>query len=390
MSPQRIIMAVTNDLVTDQRVDRSCMALAEAGYEVTLVGRKLRSSFAVAPRRYRTQRMRLLFHRSAFFYAEYNLRLFFKLLVAQADVFYANDTDTLLACCCAARLRHKRLVFDAHELFPEVPELVDKPQVRKVWAWVERKCLPHVDVAFTVCQSVADEYFRRYGVKMNVLRNLPDWQREDCLDNGNLGSEQESYRLPPRTILYQGAVNVGRGVQELIDAMEFLPECHFVVAGNGDLLETLRDYAQSKPWSERVIFLGRVEPKQLHNLTIQARLGVCLLEDLGLNYRYSLPNRIADFAQAGVPILATDFCEIRNVIETYHIGTLTQACPHEKEGEKYRQYVECLAATIRFTLSFWEDAAPEDKQALFTHAAHDLCWQNEKKVLIDIMNTIIS
>ena len=38
---KRIVMAVTNDLLTDQRVDRSCRALREAGYEVTLIGRKL-------------------------------------------------------------------------------------------------------------------------------------------------------------------------------------------------------------------------------------------------------------------------------------------------------------------------------------------------------------
>lgn len=384
MSSRHIIMAVTNDLVTDQRVDRNCRALTEAGYCVTLVGRRLRCSFALAPRPYKTERMRLLFRRTAFFYGEYNLRLFLKLLFSRADAFYANDTDTLLACCCAARLRRKKLIFDAHELFPEVPELVGRPKVRKAWCWVEKKCIPHVDAAFTVCQSVADEYASRYGVVMTVVRNLPDWKKEDFSDKNYDGA----ISLPPRTILYQGAVNVGRGIQELVDAMEFLPECHLMVAGDGDLLESLRQYANEKPWHERVTFLGRVVPQRLRTLTVQASLGVCLLEDLGLNYRYALPNRIADFAQAGVPMLATDFCEIRRVLETYHIGTLTQPCPFVKEGEPYKQYVACLASTIRFTLSYWAEVSPEERQAIFSEAARDLCWQNEKNIYINRINTI--
>ena len=67
----RIIIAVTNDLATDQRVDRTCRALAEEGWRVTLVGRRLHGSPALAPRPYGTRRMRLLFRRSALFYAEY-------------------------------------------------------------------------------------------------------------------------------------------------------------------------------------------------------------------------------------------------------------------------------------------------------------------------------
>ena len=113
---KRIIMAVTNDLLTDQRVDRSCRALQEAGYEVTLVGRKLPTSEALEARNYRCVRMRLMFRRSAAFYAEYNLRLLIRLLVMPADAFYANDSDTLLACRLAAGLRRKKLFFDAHEL----------------------------------------------------------------------------------------------------------------------------------------------------------------------------------------------------------------------------------------------------------------------------------
>ncbi len=383
---KHIVMAVTNDLVTDQRVDRSCEALVEAGYAVRLVGRRLAESVRLSPRAYRTERMRLLFRRSAIFYGEYNIRLFLKLLTARADAFYANDSDTLLACCWAARLRHKKLIFDAHELFPEVPELVAKPRVRKVWEWVERSCLPRVDAAFTVCESVAEEYGRRYGVKMTVVRNLPSWKREEM---ATATAERKGNGQGLWTILYQGAVNVGRGVQELVDAMELLPDCRLVVAGNGDLWEQLKQYSAQLAWGDRIAFLGRVEPARLHTLTLQADLGVCLLEDLGLNYRYALPNRIADFAHAGVPILATDFVEMGRVIRQYHTGALTEACPKEKEGPEYRDYVERLATTIKSTLLYWENLPKEEKERRFEQARKELNWEKEKKVLTETLDAII-
>ena len=405
-------MAVTNDLLTDQRVDRSCRALQESGYAVTLIGRRLghASGFghtsnevaekALDARPYRCVRMRLLFRRSALFYAEYNMRLLLKLLLMRADAFYANDSDTLPACCWAARLRGKKLLFDAHELFPDVPELVGKPRVQRVWKWVERTCLPRVDAAFTVSQSVADEYRRRYGVAMTVVRNLPE-----RIENGELRMENypgaaalnvtgdtpaQFSILNSQLILYQGAVNVGRGVRELVDVIGRLPQCRLVVAGDGDLLEELREYAADKPWSERIMFLGRVDPNQLHTLTTKADMGVCLLEDLGLSYRCALPNRVGDFVQAGVPLLATGFVEIQRVIEHYGIGATTEACPAVKDGEAYDQYLGRLANTIADTLHAWHTMPQEERDRRFARARKELCWDNEKKTLIKTINAIFN
>ena len=81
---RRIVVAVTNDIVTDQRVARTCDALVEDGHSVMLIGRLLPDSKPLS-RPYRVCRMRLLFRRSALFYAEYNIRLFLRLVTAKAD-----------------------------------------------------------------------------------------------------------------------------------------------------------------------------------------------------------------------------------------------------------------------------------------------------------------
>lgn len=372
----RFILAVTNDLVSDQRVDRMCGSLCEAGHEVLLVGRRFGDSVPLAGRAYRTERMRLLFHRSAFFYLEYNIRIFLKLCFKSFDVVWSNDTDTLLGCACAARLRRKKLVFDAHELFPEVPELVGRKRVQRVWGWVERRFMPRADACITVCQSIADEYARRCGVNMAVVRNFPLRKSKAC-------------RNPePGRLLYQGAVNVGRGVRELIDVTGLLPDCRLTVVGTGDMLAELKAYAVTLPWHERIEFLGRIEPKSLHEITSRAELGFCLLEDKGLSYRYALPNRIGDLAQAQVPVLATDFVEMRKVLEAYGTGCLFEPCPSVHEGPEYDAYLQRLADAVRSALASWRNMPEGDCRALFERAGDELCWEREQHAMLRVVSKL--
>ncbi|MCR4658794.1 MAG: glycosyltransferase [Bacteroidales bacterium] len=364
-------MAVINDLVTDQRVDKTCTALTEAGYDVTLIGRLLPGSKPVS-RNYKTSRMRLLFRKKAVFYAEYNVRLLFKLLFSRANMFYSNDVDTLPACAIAAKLRRKKLFFDAHELFSEVPELVCRGRVKRVWQWVERHFIPCVDGAMTVCQSVADEYRNVTGVRMDVVRNLALY---------NPVPATKPAESIPRILLYQGAVNIGRGIDWLIEAMGYLEGYSLVIAGDGDVLDEMKALAKQKPWAERIVFLGRVVPDELHKLTKTASLGMVLLENMGLNYYYSLPNRVGDFLQAGVPIVATDFPEIASVVNKYSTGSIIG-----NDAKRPR----LLAEAIKNAVAHW-DAMPADEYAkVFERAKRDLCWENEKKVFLKLIDTIFS
>ena len=134
---KRVVISVTNDLVTDQRVNRIATTLHNHGYEVLVVGNRFKDSCQIQ-RPYKTKFFRLIFNRKMFFYAEYNIRLFFFLLFVKADIFLSNDTDTLPANYLASRFRRKKLVFDAHEMFPEVPEIVGRHTVKRIWTKIEK------------------------------------------------------------------------------------------------------------------------------------------------------------------------------------------------------------------------------------------------------------
>lgn len=347
-------MAVTNDLMTDRRVKRHAATLREAGYDVLLIGRN---------------DLKLKHRRHWQFYAEYNWRLLWRLLREGMDIVWANDTDTLPACWMAARLRRKKLVMDSHEIFPEVPELVDRHRVKRVWERIEDFLLPRCDANLTVCHSVADYYLRRYGVEMAVVRNISAKPRTEypVADEGLLPAS------PLATLLYQGAVNKGRGVDWAIDALEMLTDCRLVVAGVGDLYDETRAYAEGKPWCDRIVFLGRLAPERLEALTPMARVGLVMLEDMGLNYHFSLPNRIGDFVAAGVPMVVSDLPEMAAVVRRFGVGEVI-----DKEKDKVQGLVE---AVRRVMDRKWEDSD-------FDEARRDMDWQREKEKLLAVADKV--
>ena len=172
----KIIVSVTNDLVTDNRVDKVCRFLVNQGFDVILVGRKLKNSLTLSDRPYQTKRMRLMFTKGALFYAEFNLRLFFYLLFKGATHQLSNDLDTLLANYLAAKIRGRKLIYDTHELYTEVPELMSRPRVKRIWERIEGWIFPKLNKVYTVNDSIADFYSKKYMKNVLVVRNVsPMW-----------------------------------------------------------------------------------------------------------------------------------------------------------------------------------------------------------------------
>jgi glycosyltransferase involved in cell wall biosynthesis len=356
----KIIVSVTNDLVIDQRVHKVCTTLMQNGYEPTLVGR--RSPLPVH-RPYALHRMPLLFKRTFLFYAEYNIRLFLYLMTHSADLYLANDTDTLPANFLAARLRRKPLVFDAHEMFPEVPEVVHRPFVKAIWTRIEDLLFPRLRYTYTVCRSIADAYEAKYGLRMQVVRNIPPAASAPPMSRPKPLEAGEK-----KIILYQGAVNVGRGIEPVIDAMPLLNDFVLHIIGDGDILPALKARVQRMGLTDRVFFAGRIPFEQLATYTACADIGINLLENRGLNYYYALPNRIFDYIRAGVPVLAVDFPEIRRIVAHYGVGVLVD-----------RFDAPFLAHTLR------QLAAQPPNTAGFAAANAELTWENEAATLLAVV-----
>ncbi len=168
-----IYIAVTNDLVIDQRIHRTAMTLLETGAKPVLVGFRRPGSQVIPERPYMTCRLSPVFQKGFLFYACVNFRLFFFLLFRRSVMLVSNDLDTLPAVFLVARIKSIPLVFDSHEYFTELPELMDRRFVRRVWKGLEKALLPKIQYGYTVCQSISKAYYDKYGVRLAVVRNLP-------------------------------------------------------------------------------------------------------------------------------------------------------------------------------------------------------------------------
>jgi len=361
----QVICSVTNDLTYDQRMIRICSSLAKAGYSVLLVGRKKTDAVPLQTQPFQQKRLLCFFQKGKLFYLEYNLRLFFFLLFAKADILYAVDLDTILPNFLVSRLRQKVCVFDAHEYYTETPEVVRRPLVQNVWSWVADFTLPKLRYGITVGPALAAIFQEKYGLPFITIRNVPIRQTT------TLPTKTNAHNI----LLYQGALNEGRGLEQLIAAMQHLPEAELWLAGEGDLSQELRALAQQLQVEKKVKFLGYVLPDDLKKITPQATLGFNLLENKGLSYYYSLANKAFDYVQAGVPSFHSDFPEYQKLNTEWKVFVLL---PNLEPATIAEEVKALLANEIRY-----QQLVQNCQQA-----AQHWHWQREEERLLAFFDTI--
>jgi glycosyltransferase involved in cell wall biosynthesis len=393
-------------LTYDRRMLRIGTSLAKAGYDVWLIGRLMSDSQPYDNQYIKSHRFSLFFNKGKLFYVEYNIRLFFWLLIQRVDIIGAIDLDSILPCYFSAKIRNIlrgplfsntlgkllkfpqrlpiKVVYDAHELFSETPEVVRRPSIRRVWLAVERFIVPKVDAAYTVSQSVADEFERRYGRRFGLIRNLPlrelkikNSKLKDST-NGDLNSgvsKELTTNHSPLTILYQGALNEGRGLEIAIEAMQFIDNAELWLIGEGDLSQELRAMSARLSLQNKVKFLGFIVPDELPFYTAKGDIGLQISEDKGMSYRYSLANKFLDYIQAELPQIFTQFPEYQRINEQYSIGISIE-----------KTDLQLLLSALKRLLDdaeFYQQMRENCRQA-----AVDLCWENEEKTLIDVYRNL--
>jgi glycosyltransferase involved in cell wall biosynthesis len=311
-----------------------------------------------------------MFKKGILFYASYNLRLFLYLLFSKVDLIVSNDLDTLPACFFSAKLKGISLVYDSHEYFTEVPELMNRSFVRSIWLMIEKTLLPRVKYSYTVNESIAKIYSKKYHISMEVIRNLPSKRDVSIAISPRLNFHGK------KILLYQGSLNVARGLELAIHAMQYIDNAILVIIGEGDISQQLRQRAIDLKLDERIKFLGRISMDQLFSYTCSAYLGLSLEENVGLNYYYSLPNKLFDYIQAGVPVIASNFPETSKIINEYKIGCTID----ERDPVHFAQLVKS---------TFNNSELYNTWKSNLIKAADELCWEKEEPGLFAIYHKLL-
>ena len=315
-----LIIGLSGNFLSDQRMQRIASAVAETTWEPIVYYRdyykyKNGKSLKAQSFSYQTHALRSVFKSGVLFYLWFNLLLFFKLLFKKTQAYYAVDSDTLLAFTLLSKLHDKPLVYDAHEYFAEVPELKGKTLKKKLWHWLTQWGVKQAKVCITVGAELALELERVYRKPFACVRNVP-----------TLNAEKPAPTHDKKTIIYQGALNAGRELELLIDAMKELPDYHCLLVGEGDLSHALRKRAEGY---HNIEFAGLLSPADLKKITPNCFAGYNLLDASGsLSYYYSLSNKYFDYMHAALPSISSELPEYLKLNAAWECGV---CIPNSKE-----------------------------------------------------------
>lgn len=288
------------------------------------------------------------------------------------DIYHAHDLNTLPAAVLSRLVRRRPLIYDAHE--------VATGRVGyDVWYMhlLERVCLFFCDRVITTTQTrarfLAEKY--RFSPPPAVVGNVVDLTLAE-VPARDLHRELNIPASEP-IVIYQGGVQAGRGIEQVLESMPLWQKGYFVVVGDGRLMGRVQALAREYGVADRVRFTGRVPLKELLGYTKGADVGLQVLQNTCFNHYSTDSNKLFEYFAAGIPVIAADYPEIRQVVQSFDAGILID--PHDPRN---------IARAVNEVLT----APPEVRarwRANARRAAAHYNWDRESEKLIHLYKEIL-
>lgn len=226
-----------------------------------------------------------------------------------------------------------KLIYDSHEIYVEtINQFFPRKGWKKVYGipliainqWIhdraERKMVQKVDHCITVCSSLSTYFKTKWSKSSAVLRNCPSLSHIPLNQTNEITRQSIGLSESAHVLVYQGDINPGRGLFQLLEVMKQLPShFHLLLLGDGMLLQELKEFVTVNEMSN-VSFLGRVPYTELLAYSCLADLGISFIEPINASKRYSLPNKLFEYMAVGLPIVSNDLPEPRALFEQYNCG----------------------------------------------------------------------
>ncbi len=365
----RIAVVVSNDLVHDQRVRKTCDVMLRKGWSPVLIGRLLPTSEPLS-RSYETHRIGGMPLAGVRFYAHLQWELW-RYLSQRSDIdaVWANDLDTLWPAWQYAKARKLPLIYDSHEYFLGSAGLTNRRFPKWVWRQIESRIFPKLRHALTVNDHIAALYRNEYGVDVKVVRNVPE------LLSPPAPKTRAELNLPEgKLAILQGAfMDRDRGVLEAVAAMDLLPDVNLLLVGAGEEWEEAQRRSSARSANNRIICLPKQPYDQLRQITRLADVGLSLDKPVHDNYTFSLPNKLFDYIHAGIPVVASSVPEVAKVVNGFALGEVVEAVTPEH-----------IAAAIQKVLA--NGTAPYVKG--LESATEQFNWQHESQTIAHMLDAI--
>lgn len=329
-------MLVWNTLEHDARVRREAATLVSAGHAVTVFalhapehtnrreqlvsGVRIRRVGRLAGRRLaRAGASRSLSVPVLFSIATIQLSMLMRVVGLRPDVVHAHDVNMLPIGWASAALSGARLVYDAHEISTGREGY---GRFRGLVARVEGFLIRRADAVITTTELRSRYLARAYRVQRPlVLQNRP--VMSELPARGRLRREL-GIAEGRAVVLYQGGLQPGRGLELIVRAAAKVGEADFVFVGSGSLERRLRTLAAELDVTDHVHFVPMRPVEELQEWTVDADIGLQVLENTCFNHFSADSNKLFEYVVAGIPVVASDLPEIRRIVEQYGVGLLVR------------------------------------------------------------------
>lgn len=354
---QHIVFCSSSFYEYDRRIQRIINSLS-ADYQISWLARS-KNNFEDNPT-FKYIKLKHLFKKGALFYIELNIRIFIILMFkTKYSIISSVDLDTLPACWLVSILRAKKLVFDAHEIFHEVPELKDKKIKKNIWKLLSAFLFPKIKYKYTVNHSLAERFSDEFESNFDIIRNIAP-----------SSTALELPRQQNKTLCYLGVVNIGRGIEIAIDALTHLDDYRLLIIGDGDIMQDIKSLSIQNNTNGRVTYTGYVLPEQIPEYLSKCSIALNMLDPSSDNYKYSLANKFFDYINSGLPAINMNFPEYAHINKQWEVSVLV---------DNYG--VQDLVNAVR---QLEDIKLYSHLQSQCMTAKQHLNWESESKKLLDI------
>ncbi|MCJ0918462.1 glycosyltransferase [Mammaliicoccus sciuri] len=299
-------------------------------------------------------------------------RMILKGYIQNADIYHANDLNTLpqAIVCSKLRLKPKPLIYDSHEVQSDRTGYNPKTIKR-----IESFMLKFVDQMIVENHTRAKYNEDIYGFYPKTLYNYSEKYNIEEKPQINL-HKKIGINEDEKILLYQGGLQQGRGLELLIEAMDEIEEGHLLFIGGGKLTQSLKEQAEASKQADRIHFLDKVPFQELPSYTREAYLGFQVLQNICFNHYSASSNKLFEYMMAHVPVISCDFPEIKKVVEETNTGLVVDSHNATEIANAVNQLVK--DTSLRNQLS------ENTKQAKEIYN-----WNNEKSKLLEVYNQFV-
>lgn len=289
----------------------------------------------------------------------------------KAELVHANDLTALIPAYYAAKKLNAVLIYDAHEINAENYSKKRKVFYAFIMRNIEKYLVRRVDLMVSVSHAAADYFATTYRIPTPLVVT-------NCAMKANMHCNFQE-KVTSFEILNHGQYYGGRGYDIMVHTCPYLsnyPDIVFAIRGFGEMEELLREEAAKLEHPEQFIFYDPVDTKDLISYASRSSVGVAITEPVSLNFRFSISNKIFEYAAAGLPVIMSDIPEHRYLNEKYQFGIVLE-----------ENTPDCLAEAA---IKLYTDTELYKKYKVNALAmSRELNWENEFDKLIQTEKLLI-